>query len=195
MTSQSRNAVPPGEEQTCEACGAPAGFFPVNQQEAVLLCSSKDCLWPLDASQGLQCLPISDPRVLKSCQPSTSAIISEAVPAQASLGALAAASSASLEAESWAELQRISNVLFQPSPACSPAVHGLLPPWSSHVPMCDSLPPSTALGPAHTVMEHEGAAFGMFELPPAASPSAAAPAVPRPAMLPPGLMRLDSSTR
>ena len=68
------------------------------------------------------------------------------------------------DASSEDELQRVSTLLLQPSPVCSPAIHGLSSA-TLRLPTGDSLPPSSHLGPSHA--EHEAASMGSFELPPA----------------------------
>ena len=145
----------------CQRCGAATRFFLVNLQEAVLMCSMQEvrralrrpettsqplthfcffgihflsasqCVWPLDVVGEIDevCLPASDPRV-KSFTAAAAAHEPELPPPAAQQQV----------SSSSDELQHISNMLFQPSPACSPAVHG-----AAHyrLPTGDSLPAST----------------------------------------------------
>ena len=102
--------------------------------------SRAQCPWPLDAADDIDqfCLPAADPLVTRSLS-ATHVDISQPQPPAAT----AQDSSAS------DELQHISNMLFQPSPACSPSMHGV-GVW--RLPSGDSLPPSTMLGPSGAAM-------------------------------------------
>ena len=123
--------------------------------------SASQCVWPLDVVGEIDevCLPASDPRV-KSFTAAAAAHEPELPPPAAQQQV----------SSSSDELQHISNMLFQPSPACSPAVHG-----AAHyrLPTGDSLPASTTsstlLGPSAAGLPPA------FELSPDATPPAGAP--------------------
>ena len=189
----------------CQRCGAATRFFLVNLQEAVLMCSMQEvrralrrpettsqplthfcffgihflsasqCVWPLDVVGEIDevCLPASDPRV-KSFTAAVAAHEPELPPPAAQQQV----------SSSSDELQHISNMLFQPSPACSPAVHGA--PYY-RLPTGDSLPASTTsstlLGPSATGLPP---AFELSDAsPPAGAPPAATPVASPAAFVPP----------
>lgn len=131
-------------------------------------------MWPLDVVDDLEmvCLPATDLQVLRR---GTSSILADpSLPLAPELPRLLPQESGS-EVD---ELQHISNVLFQPSPAvtpaCSPAIHGLAHPLSGvsaigaahHLPTGESLPSSSCVGPTRS--EHE-ASIAEFQLPPTVS--------------------------
>ena len=128
---------------------------------AIDFLSALQCVWPLDVVGEIDevCLPASDPRVRSST--------AAAAAHEPELPPPAAQQQVSNSSD---ELQHISNMLFQPSPACSPAVHG-----AAHyrLPTGDSLPASTTsstlLGPSAAGLPPA------FELSPDATPPAGAP--------------------
>lgn len=93
-------------------------------------------------------------------------IAAECHPRSTAVGASSAAPHAEAD-----ELEHISNLLFQESPACSPAINSTHPPPmhlpTMHLPTGDSQPPSTLLGPAGDLpmVAH----LTSFELPPPAT--------------------------
>ena len=78
----------------------------------------------------------------------------------------------SAESDPDLELQRISNMLLQPSPACSPALAATA--WPLRLPTGDSLPPSASLGPTGGTNPVPADIWAAFELPPAAAVNPAA---------------------
>jgi hypothetical protein len=123
-------------EERCRQCGAPMHYYQYDLETAVLLCSSADCLWPLDSADvDALCLPAADPRVLLQRAPVPNAAADEP-----------------------GSLQDIEHALFQPTPVSSPA------PWRAGVQQAPSLPPSMSLGPVSH--GHEPSELAALELPP-----------------------------
>lgn len=137
----------------CERCGALARFFHTTPDEVMLLCSDLECPWPLDEADDLKVyrLPASDEGVLR-----------HAAEVQAAMAVTAVVRSRRQDSRDAPsdELQRIGNILFQPSPTCSPAIQAN----ARSLPSLDSFPGSALIVPQ--CMEHE-AAMSAFALPPA----------------------------
>ena len=158
------------------------------------------CLWPLDATDDFEglCLPTSDPRVMAAAAtplpmepsghelhrpPSSLPLRHQPMPPPPTRGA----HSFGGDSEASEELQRISNMLFQPSPACSPHLGPTsmpMAPGTMRLPSVGgSLPPSAQSTPARS--SHPAEALGgdagpdsAFELPPAAGGQGLADFVP-----------------
>jgi len=164
----------------CLRCSAPSRLFHTTVDQVVLLCSDKECAWPLDEADDIDayCFPATDGRVIRHAaaarqqqlvqQQHQQQRVREACGAQSSAMLLSTSSQAMLPppvhrgaSSELDELQRISNMLLQPSPACSPAVHPGAPTLHQ-LPSVDSLPSSSLLAPS----QHE-MAMAAFELPPA----------------------------
>ena len=175
-------------------------FLPAFLSPPCDLCAQ--CLWPLNMIDDIDtlCLPASDPRVEASSAVPLEAPQAPAAPQQQHLQHLMppppthGTTSFGAESDASDELQRMSNVLFQPSPACSPYVTAQPPPAMLRLPSVDSLPPSTYLGPAGSTGRLPADMFTSdsltaFELPPPAANHIAAHR-PRP----PASSRAASST-
>lgn len=135
--------------RVCERCGAAMRFYRCNLEQSVLLCSTRQCLWPLDVAEdvGVLQLPFDDPRVTR-------------------MQRLAPAAAAAAAMGDEDELEHIGNMLLRPSPAGSPAMAPA--PHRQHS-TADSLPPSTSLGPVSRA--HDLTMLSLELPPPAAAAS------------------------
>ena len=145
------------------------------------------CAWPLDAVDDIATLvlPTNDPRITCHTSATTAAVTSAGILGKSLTAATASSQQASffamphrmqrepstsspggalvMQRDSTTEvdeLQQLSSLLMQSSPACSPAM------WAQQLPGLDSLPPSTTLGPTQSDMPGPMT----FQLPPAMPP-------------------------
>ena len=134
---------------TCQKCWSAMRFYQISTRECVLLCTTRDCLWPLEEAEAeALCLPVGDPRV----RIHGLAAASEEVPGEHT------------EADVQQEhIQHIQNVLFQETPLSSPMMPKRGPSHAQPAP----LPPSTSLGPLARSQEP---ALLALELGPSAAP-------------------------
>ena len=138
--------------------------------------SFAQCPWPLDVADDVDelCVSAADPRVCRQLATNEGGAL-QPLPPPAAVQQDSSNSASD-------ELQHISNMLFQPSPAitpaCSPSMHGV-GVW--HLPSGDSLPPSTMLGPTVAAMPSLPPAFELgaadetgrgFPVPPMLRPAA-----------------------
>ena len=159
----------------------PRAAFTVMPFSSLLL---PQCLWPLDVTDDLEnlCVPASDPRVAAGAGPlpadSTGYYFHPPpLPAQAQPPMppppTRGAHSFGADSDAADELQHISNMLFQPSPACSPHIGpspGMGPGVMRLPSIGGSLPTSVQSTPARGATAGSDMGVDPFELPPALGP-------------------------